>query len=96
MNEPHESVGRTQYVAKLEAEVKSLRADNADLLARLDAAGFAVSEGLRDVAERQREAVKSAVYAALSLHPDAWTRSQLRAAVMEAIDATRLVTEGEP
>jgi uncharacterized coiled-coil DUF342 family protein len=38
------------------AEVERLRADNADLLACLDAAAFAVPQGLRDVAEAQREA----------------------------------------
>jgi len=31
----------------------------------------------------------------LSLHPDGWTRSQLRASVLAAIDAVPLVTEGD-
>ena len=78
------------------AEVARLRADNADLLAHLDAAAFAVPQGLRTVAERQREACAGAAYTATSLHPEPSPRSQLREAVVGAVEATPLVTEGEP
>lgn len=64
------------------AEVERLRADNADLLAHLDAAAFAVPQGLRDVAEAQREAC-----AAVLDGPDAVSAAEVR--------ATPLVTEGE-
>lgn len=53
-------------------------------------------ESLVSVAERQRAACAGAAYTAMSLHPEPSPRSQFRAAVTDAIDATPLVTEGEP
>lgn len=75
---------------KAEAEVERLRLDNADLLARLDAAAFAVQHGIREVAERQREACAERLHALL--------REKKATAVWVGADeirATPLVTEGD-
>lgn len=67
-------------VAELRAEVERLRADNADLLAGLDAAAFAVPQGLRTVAERQREACEKYAFCQ---------------ACANAVGSAALVTEGD-
>lgn len=63
------------------AEVERLRLDNADLLARLDAAAFAVQHGIREVAERQREACAERMRLAVDVNAEHLCR------------ATPLVTE---
>lgn len=44
----------------------------------------------------QREACAGAAYTAMSLHPEPSSRSQFREAVIGAVEATPLVTDGEP
>lgn len=72
-----------QELDEARAEVERLRLDNADLLARLDAAAFAVQHGIREVAERQREACAKAA------------QDDVRDDVVRAVRATPLVTEGD-
>ena len=89
-------------VAELRADVERLRADNADLLARLDAAAFAVQHGIREVAERQREACATACERVLTeAERHALVPGRVKTgigAASECVDATLatpLVTEGD-
>jgi len=70
-------------------DYKRLRADNADLLARLDAAAFAVPQGLRAVAEKQREACANYLHV-WRYDPSKGARSWDEC---DAVRATPLVTE---
>ena len=78
-------------VAELRAEVERLRADNADLLSRLDAAAFAVKHGIREVAEKQREACANYLHV-WRYDPSKGARSWDEC---DAVRATPLVTEDE-
>jgi len=73
------------------ADVERLRADNADLLSRLDAAAFAVKHGIREVAEKQREACANYLHV-WRYDPSKGARSWDEC---DAVRATPLVTEGE-
>lgn len=90
-----EQVTRERDEARAEAE--RLRADNADLLARLDAAAFAVPQGLRDVAERQREECAVMVTRCLdevvkhNAAPNEWLQ-KVCDAIVEKVRTTTLVT----
>ena len=75
-------------VAELRAEVERLRLDTADLLARLDAAAFAVQHGIREVAERQKAAMLAAI------NDDSYA-SYDGAEVVGILKAVPLVTEGD-
>lgn len=70
------------------AEVERLKADNSVM-----GEYWSFAAALRDVAERQREACAGAAYTVMSLHPEPSPRSQLREAVVGAVEATPLVTE---
>lgn len=49
-------IKQSHRIEALESMVETLVGDNTDLLAKADAAAFAVKQGMQDVAERQRKA----------------------------------------
>ena len=66
-----------------------------DLRSRLAALQETNAATMRVIAEGQREACAGAAFIAMSLHPEPSPRSQFREAVVDAVEAAPLVTEGD-